>query len=157
MDNFFMRIALQEAACGLQEGEIPVGAVIEKEGKVVAVAHNLRERLKDPTAHAEILAIREAARHIGDWRLEGVSLYVTLEPCLMCVGAIIEARIRRVVFGAFDDRRGAVASAFDILRNEAVVPYRIEVRGGVLEEESKELLRAFFNMMRSGGRDGRVD
>ncbi len=157
MDTFFMRVALREAEIGLHKGEVPVGAVVERNGEIIAVAHNLKETLKDPTAHAEMIAIREAAGHLGNWRLDGATLYVTLEPCLMCVGAIVEARIRRVIFGAFDDKRGAVASALDILRNEMIVPYRVEVRGGVLEEECSSLLRRFFDMKRSGGRDGRVD
>ncbi|HEX4833094.1 MAG TPA: nucleoside deaminase [Trebonia sp.] len=139
-----MRLALAEAADAARAGEVPVGAVIlSPSGTVVARGNNRREAEGDPTAHAEIVAIRAAARATGDWRLDGHALLVTLEPCTMCAGAIAAARLGRLVFGASDPRAGAVGSLWDVLRDPRVAPWP-EVIGGVLEEESLGLLRAFF-------------
>ncbi len=143
-----MRSALTQAQAALREGEVPVGAVIvAPDGEVLAAAHNLRESHHDPTAHAEILALRAAGAKLGNWRLEGTTLYVTLEPCPMCAGAIAQARVARVVFGAQDPRLGAAGSrmhVFEELRREADV----DVIGGVMEEESSALLRSFFSTRR---------
>jgi tRNA(adenine34) deaminase len=138
-----MRLALEEARKGVFRGEVPVGAVVTRDDALVASARNRREEMKDPTAHAEILVLREASYELGDWRLEGCVLYVTLEPCLMCAGAILQTRIKRVLYGAQDPKGGACGSVYDLLNDGRVSPRR-EVVGGVLEEEGSELLRSFF-------------
>ncbi len=140
----FMRSALAQAQAALQEGEVPVGAVIVGPGgEVLSEAHNLRESQHDPTAHAEMLALRAAGGRLGNWRLQGATLYVTLEPCPMCAAAIVAARVERVVFGAQDPRLGAAGSRLHLfaeLEQEAPV----DVIGGVMEEEASALLRSFF-------------
>jgi tRNA(Arg) A34 adenosine deaminase TadA len=138
-----MRVALREARRGRDEGEVPVGAVVVKGGKVMARAHNRPIHLQDPSAHAEILALRRAARKLGNYRLAGSTLYVTMEPCPMCAGAIIQARIERVVFGAEDPKAGACGSALDVLRHPKL-NHRVEVSKGVLREECGAILREFF-------------
>jgi tRNA(adenine34) deaminase len=143
-----MRLALEQARTASAQGEVPIGAVLVRDGQVLAQAHNLRETWQDPTAHAEIIAIREAATQSGSWRLTDTTLYVTLEPCAMCIGAIILARIPRLVFGAMDPKAGACGSIFD-LPTERKLNHRIEVIGGVLEQESQELLQAFFRQLRT--------
>ena len=143
-----MRIALEEAADAAAEDEVPVGAVLTLNGKVLARAHNLRESTDDPTAHAEILAIREAAQHLGSWRLEGCELHVTLEPCFMCAGALVNARIERLVYGAPDPKAGAVGSLADVPRDTRL-NHRLEVRSGVLAPECGDLLRSFFSKRRA--------
>ena len=137
-----MRLALDEAK---RSGEdVPVGAVlVSPEGEVVASGHNRKEQLSDPTSHAEIEAIRQAGEVLGDWRLEELTLYVTLEPCVMCAGAIVAARIPRVVFGAWDQKVGAAGSAYDILRDPRLGK-PIEVHGGALQGECSDLLEQFF-------------
>ncbi|RDV84596.1 tRNA adenosine(34) deaminase TadA [Ammonifex thiophilus] len=152
----FMREALGEAEKAYALGEVPVGAVAVLNGEIIGRGHNLRETLKDATAHAEILALREAAKKIGDWRLEEVTLYTTLEPCPMCAGALIQFRVKRVVFGAFDPKAGAAGSVVDLLRDPRF-NHQVEVVGGVLAEESGALLRRFFQELRAERRDGRVD
>ncbi len=147
-----MRAALAEARLALTSGDVPVGAVLlDADGTVVAHARNEREKLGDPTAHAEVLAIRRAADVRGDWRLEDTTLVVTLEPCVLCAGAILAARIPRLVFGAWDEKAGAVGSVYDLLRDRRL-PHRVEVVTGVLAEESTELLADFF----AGRREGRT-
>jgi tRNA(adenine34) deaminase len=143
----FMHIALQVAA---QSGdEVPVGAVlVSSSGEVLATAHNLREAKSDPTSHAEIEVIRKATSDLSDWRLENTTLFVTLEPCVMCAGAIVAARIPRVVFGAWDERVGAAGSIYDVLRDSRLGK-PVEVIPGVLEAESSGLLKAFFEAKRS--------
>jgi tRNA(adenine34) deaminase len=143
----FMHIALQVAA---QSGdEVPVGAVlVSSSGEVLATAHNLREAKADPTSHAEIEVIRKAASDLSDWRLENTTLFVTLEPCVMCAGAIVAARIPRVVFGAWDERVGAAGSIYDVLRDSRLGK-PVEVIPGVLEAECSGLLKAFFEAKRS--------
>lgn len=140
-----MREALAEARAALETDDVPVGAVVvDAEGRVIGRGRNERERLADPTAHAEVVALRQAAAATGDWQLSGCSLVVTLEPCVMCAGAILSARIPRVVFGAWDDKAGAAGSVLDLLR-ERSLPIRVdEVVGGVLADESAELLSRFF-------------
>ena len=138
-----MRLALREAERALEHDDVPVGCVIAREGEVVAAAPNERELRGDPTAHAEILALREAAAGSGDWRLSDASLYVTLEPCAMCAGAIVLARVPRVVYGAADPKTGAAGSVLDVL-GESQLNHRPEVAGELLAGESGELLRSFF-------------
>lgn len=143
-----MRAALAEAAAAADAGDVPVGAVVlDGTGSVVARGRNRREADADPTAHAEILAIRAAARAAGSWRLDGRTLVVTLEPCTMCAGAITSARLSRLVYGAADPRAGAVGSLWDVVRDQRLVPVP-EVIGGVLETECLNAIRTFFSEQR---------
>ena len=142
-----MRLALREAERSLEHDDVPVGCVIAREGEVVAAAPNERELRGDPTAHCEVLALREAARAVGSWRLADCVLYVTLEPCAMCAGAIVLARLPRVVFGALDPKAGAAGSVMNVLA-EPRLNHRPEVAGGLLAEESAALLRGFFGSRR---------
>jgi tRNA(adenine34) deaminase len=142
-DEHFMRLALREAGRAAEHDDIPIGAVIVRDGEVVSAAGNERELRADPTAHAEVLALREAGRALGGWRIPDSVLYVTLEPCAMCAGAIVLARVPRVVYGAADPKAGAAGSVLDVLGEERL-NHRPQVDGGLLGEESAELLRAFF-------------
>jgi tRNA(adenine34) deaminase len=142
-DDYFMRLALREAERALEHEDIPIGAVLVKDGELLASAHNERELRGDPTAHAEVLALREAARVLGGWRVLDTVMYVTLEPCAMCAGAIVLARVPRVVFGASDPKAGACGSVVDILAMPAL-NHRPTVASGLLAEECGALLRAFF-------------
>jgi tRNA(adenine34) deaminase len=142
-DEYFMRLALREAERAPAHGDVPVGAVVVRDGEVVAAAHNERELRQDPTAHAEIIALREAARAGGSWRLLDAAIYVTLEPCAMCAGAIVLARVARVAYGAADPKAGACGSVLDVLA-EPRLNHRPEVVGGLLEPECSELLSDFF-------------
>ena len=146
-DLTFMRMALEEAAKAPTVGEVPIAALIVQGGRVLAQAHNYRELWQDPTAHAEIIAIRAAAAALGTWRLTDTSLYVTVEPCSMCIGAIILARVSRIVFGAWDPKGGACGSLFD-LPSEPKLNHRVAVTGGVLEQESQALIQKFFKNLR---------
>lgn len=147
-DDLAMRRALALAAEAAEASEIPVGAVVlDAEGLIVAEGRNTREATHDPTGHAEIEALRRAAQSVGSWNLEGHTLVVTLEPCIMCAGAILQARIGRVVFGAWDDKAGAAGSMYDVLRDRRL-PYRAEVVGGIEAEAATALLRAFFEQRR---------
>jgi len=143
----FMEIALKEAEAALSEGEIPVGAVIVAGDEIVAKAHNQKELLRDPSAHAEMLAITQAAAALDRWRLTDTTLYITLEPCAMCAGAIVQARIPLVVFGAFDDKAGAAGSLMNLLA-DIRLNHQPEVVSGFMAEESKQLMLAFFKKMR---------
>lgn len=144
----WMLPALAEARLALGTGDVPVGAVVvDDAGAVIATGHNERELSGDPTAHAEVLAIRAAAASRGSWRLDGLTLVVTLEPCVMCAGAILQSRIPRVVFGAWDEKAGAAGSMHDVLRDRRL-PHRVEVVSGVLEHECAELLTDFFGQKR---------
>jgi tRNA(adenine34) deaminase len=143
----FMAIALEEARIAADHGEIPVGAALVKDGEIIARGHNRRVETGDPTAHAEVLVLREAADRTGDWRLEGTTLYVTLEPCPMCAGAIVLARVKSVVFGASEPRAGAGGSAYNILE-DGTLGHRVEVVAGVMEEECRRLLQGFFDDLR---------
>ena len=138
-----MRLALREAEQALEHDDVPVGCVIAADGEVVAASHNERELRGDPTAHAEVLALREASRKLGGWRLDGAVLYVTLEPCAMCAGAIVLARVTRVVFATVDPKAGAAGSVLDVLA-EPRLNHRPVVAGGLLGVEAAEMLRAFF-------------
>ena len=142
-DEYFMRLALREAARALEHDDVPIGAVVVQEGEVIAAAHNERELRQDPTAHAELLALRAAAGVVGSWRILDTVLYVTLEPCAMCAGAIVLARVPRVVIGTDDPKAGAAGSVLDVL-NVPQLNHRPEVESGLLAEESADLLRSFF-------------
>jgi tRNA(adenine34) deaminase len=143
IDAYFMRLALREAQRALAHEDVPIGAVLVRRGEVLAAAHNERELRADPTAHAEILALREAARALGSWRLSDCTLYITLEPCAMCAGAIVLARVPRVVFGATDPKAGAAGSVLNVL-SEPRLNHRPEVLAGVLAPDCGQLLSAFF-------------
>ena len=149
--DHFMRLALAEAQQALAEDEVPVGAVIVHGEQVIAAAHNQREQLNDPTAHAEMIAITQAATALEDWRLEGCTLYVTLEPCIMCSGAILQARIPVVVYGATDTKAGAVNSLFHLL-SDTRLNHRCQVIPGQLAQPCGELLTSFFQAQRRLGK-----
>lgn len=138
-----MRLALKEAEKALEEDEVPVGAIIVHEGHIIARAHNQRERLKDPTAHAEMIAITQAAAYLENWRLEGATLYVTKEPCVMCAGAMVQARLTKLVFGTADEKGGACGSVVNLVEQPRF-NHRVKVTKGILAEEAASLLREFF-------------
>lgn len=142
-DEYFMRLALREASRALEHDDIPVGCVVVRDGEVIGIGHNEREIRSDPTAHAELIALREAARSLGSWRVLDSVLYVTLEPCAMCAGAIVLARVPRVVFGTPDPKAGAAGSVLDILA-EPQLNHRPQVESGLLAPECADLLRSFF-------------
>ena len=143
-----MQLALEEASRAIALDEVPIAALLVHEGKVLARSYNHREVWQDPTAHAEMLVIREAAKLLGSWRLIDTTLYVTLEPCAMCLGAIILARIPRIVFGAKDPKAGACGSVLNFA-NEERLNHHVEVTGGILEQESRQLLKEFFKTLRT--------
>ena len=150
--NYFMQLALQEAEAAAEENEVPVGAVIvHGERRIIASDHNRREQLRDPTAHAEMLAITQAAEALGSWRLDDCTLYVTLEPCPMCAGAIVLARIPKVVYGASDPKAGAVQSLFNLL-DDARLNHRCSVVSGILAEACGDILSRFFQRQRALGK-----
>jgi tRNA(adenine34) deaminase len=142
-DIYFMRLALQEAALAFEKGEVPVGAVLTRDDEVIERGHNMREGAKDPTAHAEVLVLRAGAGDSDSWRLLGTTLYVTKEPCIMCAGAILNARVRRLVYGCRDLKAGGVDSLYTLL-NDRRLNHRVEVMSGVLGQECASLLRRFF-------------
>ncbi|MCC4247360.1 MULTISPECIES: tRNA adenosine(34) deaminase TadA [Microbacterium] len=143
-----MRRALALARTASDHDDVPVGAVVlDAEGRIVGEGRNLRELTNDPTAHAEVAALREAAARLGTWHLDGCTLVVTLEPCVMCAGAVLQARVPRVVFGSWDAKAGAAGSLYDVLRDRRL-PHRVEVVGGVAEDEASALLRGFFERRR---------
>jgi tRNA(adenine34) deaminase len=146
-DQRFMQMALAEAAAAAAEDEVPIGAVIVHEGQVLAAAHNQREQLRDPTAHAEMIAITQAGTALDSWRLENCTLYVTLEPCPMCAGAIVQSRVKRVVYGADDPKAGAVKTLYQLLEDSRL-NHRAEVTAGVLAEECGRVLSEFFQQKR---------
>ena len=150
MHEIYMRAALQQAELALSENEVPVGAVIVRNERIIAAAHNQREQLRDPTAHAEMIAITQAAEAVGGWRLLECPLYVTLEPCPMCAGAILQARIPSLVYGAADPKAGAVSSLFRLL-GDARLNHRTEVVPSVLEEDCGRILSEFFSQRRRAG------
>ncbi|MBH0200223.1 MAG: nucleoside deaminase [Nitrospira sp.] len=149
LDQRFMQLALEGASRATVVGEVPIAAILVRNNDVLAAAHNLREALQDPTAHAEMIVIRKAAEQLSSWRLTDTTLYVTLEPCPMCAGAIVQSRIARLVFGAWDPKAGACGSLFDIPADHRL-NHRVDVVGGVLEKESQTLLREFFRLKRCG-------
>lgn len=146
-DEKYMRLALEEAEAAAAEGEVPIGAVVVCDGRVVARAHNRRETDADPSAHAEFLAMVEASRELGRWRLTGCTVYVTLEPCLMCAGLMVNARVDRCVYGAADPKGGAVGTLFDVSHDERL-NHEFEVTSGVLADDAAGLLRSFFRARR---------
>lgn len=147
IDEKFMRFALKEADKAQQIDEVPIGAVLVKDGKVIARGHNKRETTNDPTGHAEIIAIKKACKKLQSWRLVDVTLYVTIEPCLMCSGAIIQSRIKKVVFGARDFKGGAFGSSINVLESENINHYPTVI-SGVLEKECSEKVSSFFKNKR---------
>ena len=146
-DQDFMREALKEAQLAFAKGEIPIGAVLVRDGEIIARDHNRREEQADPTAHAEILVLREAGRILGGWRLSNTTLYVTIEPCPMCAGGLVQARVSRVVYGAPDVKAGAVHSLYQVTEDDRL-NHRLAVTGGVLADEAAELMRTFFRSRR---------
>jgi tRNA(adenine34) deaminase len=147
LDNEFMALALEEADHALSKDEVPIGAVIVKDGQVIARAHNQRQTWEDPTAHAEILALRQASEKLKNWRLMGCTIYVTLEPCPMCAGAIQQARLVRLVYGVADPKAGAAGSVMNIV-DEPKLAHRLRITPGVEEEKCRELLNRFFRRLR---------
>lgn len=155
-DEFYMEIALAEARKANNIGEVPIGAIIVKDEEVIARAHDLRETLQDPTAHAEHIAIQKAAEVIGSWRLEGCTLYVTLEPCVMCAGTIVMSRIPHVVYGAPDPKGGCGGSLMDLIQ-EARFNHRASVTSGILEQSCAEMLTCFFKNIRKQKKISRTE
>lgn len=149
MDLYFMRIALLQAREAASKDEVPVGALIVQDHQILAKAHNLRETLQDPTAHAEILALTQAASALGTWRLSDATIYVTLEPCPMCAGALVQSRIKRLVYSAPDPKGGAVKTLYNLVQDERFNHW-VEVTSGVMEEESSHILKEFFTIKRIG-------
>jgi len=150
-DEAMMRLALQEAAAALDHDDVPVGAVVTHHGRVIGRGHNQREELGDPTAHAEMIAITAAAAELHSWRLDDCTLYVTLEPCVMCAGAMVLARLPRLVYGTDDPKAGACGSVHDIVR-DGRLNHRVEVTSGILAAECAELLQVFFQRQRRQGK-----
>nr|WP_204617777.1 tRNA adenosine(34) deaminase TadA [Desulforadius tongensis] len=144
-----MRRALEEARRAYKLGEVPIGAVVVSDGEVISAGHDLRELLKDAGAHAEMLVLREAAQKLGDWRLNNATLYVTVEPCAMCAGAIVQYRVGTLVYGAPNNKSGSIDSILDIVRQPRF-NHQVEVISGVLEDECKEIIRLFFRKLRKG-------
>ena len=147
-DQHFMNLALAQAEAAAEMGEVPVGAVVVRNGEVISQAHNRREVDGDPTAHAELIAMKEAAKVIGDWRLEECTVYVTLEPCAMCAGLMVNARVQRCVYGATDPRGGFLGT-LDDLSKHPVLNHRFEVESGVCGDDAADLLRSFFRAVRA--------
>src|SRR5690625_5062364 len=146
-DEQWMQLALKEAQLAASFGEVPVGAVVVRNGVVIGRGHNRREQDNDPTAHAEVIAIRQAAEALGAWRLTGCTLYVTIEPCPMCAGALVLARLDRLVYGAADPKTGATGSLWNIVQDERL-NHRLDVTAGVLESECRDVIRSFFRQRR---------
>lgn len=154
-DELYMRLALQQAATAARNGEVPIGAVIVQGNRIVGRGFNRRETWRDPTAHAEMIAIRDAAETLGGWRLPNCTMYITLEPCAMCAGAIVQARIDRVVFGVHDPKTGCAGTLYNILQDPRM-NHQVEITTGVLAEECSSLISCFFQDLREKRRDGRV-
>ncbi len=146
-DLYYMKIAIEEALKAFQKGEVPVGAVIVLKGEIISRAYNQKERIPDATGHAEIIAIKEACRVLNNWRLEDATIYVTKEPCIMCAGAMVNARIKRLVYGCDDPKGGGVKSLYQIL-NDPRLNHQVEVVRGVMEKECRSLLQEFFQGLR---------
>ncbi len=149
-DAHWMRLALEEAAKAVEHGDVPIGALAVRDGVVIGRGHNARERDQDPTAHAEMIALQEAARIIGHWRLEAVTLYCTLEPCAMCAGAMVLARLPRLVYATTDPKAGAAGSVLNVLDYPQII-HHVGVTSGLLAEEAAEQIRAFFAALRAEG------
>jgi tRNA(adenine34) deaminase len=153
LDNKYMREALRQARRGYREGEVPVGAVVVSDGEIIARAHNRPIHLSDPSAHAEVLALRRAGRSLGNYRLPGCTLYVTIEPCVMCVGAIVQARIQRLVVGAMDPKAGACGSVLAVLNSENL-NHKVEFDSGILQADCRAILQQFFRERRKTDQPG---
>ncbi len=151
----FMREALGEAEKAFARGEVPIGAVVVLDGQIIGRGHNLREQEKDGTAHAEMLALREAFGNVGDWRLNGTTIYSTIEPCPMCAGALVLSRVKTLVYGATDPKAGAVDSVIDVVRQQRF-NHQVEVVAGVLEEECRDIIRRFFKDLREKKDNGEM-
>ena len=149
-DAYFMRVALDEALKALERSDVPIGAIAVRNGEIIGRGYNARERDQDPTAHAEMIALREAAQVVGHWRLEGVTVYCTLEPCAMCAGAMVLARLPRLVYATTDPKAGAGGSIMNILQHPQL-NHQIEVSTGLMAEEAASYLRAFFAALRADG------
>ncbi|HBP65185.1 MAG TPA: tRNA adenosine(34) deaminase TadA [Desulfosporosinus sp.] len=147
LHNDWMRLALRQAELAFEHGEVPIGAIVVHKGHVIAAAYNEKEQRKDPTAHAEVLAIQRAAEVLGSWRLTEAILYVTLEPCPMCAGAIIQSRLKQIVYGCADLKGGATGSVMNVL-DYTLWNHRVDVVAGVLEDECSEILKSFFRRLR---------
>ena len=154
--EFFMREALKEAQKAYDQAEVPIGAVVVLNGEIIGRGHNLREKEQDATLHAEIKAIRQANQHLGSWRLEDCELFVTLEPCPMCSGAMILARMKKVIFGAFDPKAGTAGTFMNLLQDSRF-NHQVEVEQGVLEEECQEILRSFFKGLRERNKQRKLE
>lgn len=146
-DRVYMQLALEQAQLAFDLGEVPIGAVLVMDGEVIARAHNRRETWHDATAHAELMVIQEACKTLGRWRLSGATLYVTIEPCTMCAGAMVLARVDRVVYGSPDPKAGAAESLFNVVDNQAL-NHRLQVTAGVMEEECRDIMKTFFRQRR---------
>ena len=146
-DRVYMQLALEQAQLAFDLGEVPIGAVLVMDGELIARAHNRRETWHDATAHAELMVIQEACKTLGRWRLSGATLYVTIEPCTMCAGAMVLARVDRVVYGSPDPKAGAAESLFNVVDNQAL-NHRLQVTAGVMEEECRDIMKAFFRQRR---------
>ena len=146
-DRVYMQLALEQAQLAFDLGEVPIGAVLVMDGEVIARAHNRRETWHDATAHAELMVIQEACKTLGRWRLSGATLYVTIEPCTMCAGALVLARVDRVVYGSPDPKAGAAESLFNVVDNQAL-NHRLQVTAGVMEEECRDIMKTFFRQRR---------
>lgn len=147
MDEYFMQLALDEAYKAYSTDEVPVGAIIVKGNKIISTGYNMRETLKDPTAHAEIIAIKKASEVLGGWRLLGCTMYVTIEPCPMCAGAIVNSRVERLVIGSSDPKMGACGSVIDIVQNQSF-NHQVEVTWGVMQKECSDIIKDFFRELR---------
>ncbi|TCP70190.1 tRNA adenosine(34) deaminase TadA [Baia soyae] len=147
MEEFYMKVAIEEARKAEKIGEVPIGAIVVFQGEIVGRGYNLREKDQDPTAHAEMIAIQEAAERLGSWRLIDCDLYVTLEPCPMCAGAIIQSRVKRVIFGTLDPKAGCVGSLMNLLQDTRF-NHQTEIQSGVLQQECSDLLTQFFRGIR---------
>jgi len=147
-DIYFMKEALKEAKKAYKKGEVPVGAVVVVDGKIISKAYNKKESINDPTAHAEIIAIRKACKALYNWRLTEATLYITKEPCIMCCGAIINARLKRVVYGCDDPKGGGALSLYSILQ-DARLNHQVEIKNGILEKECRDILQKFFKELRN--------
>ena len=154
--EFFMREALKEAQKAYDQAEVPIGAVVVLNGEIIGRGHNLREKEQDATLHAEIKAIRQANQHLGSWRLEDCELFVTLEPCPMCSGAMILARLKKVTFGAFDPKAGTAGAFMNLLQDERF-NHQVEVEQGILEDECKEILQIFFKDLRERNKQRKLE
>ncbi|HBO85268.1 MAG: tRNA-specific adenosine deaminase [Deltaproteobacteria bacterium GWC2_42_11] len=145
--DYFMSLALKEAKKAEKKGEVPIGCVIVHGGRIIGKGHNLRETKNDPTLHAEIIALKKASKTLGSWRLSGTTVYVTIEPCIMCMGALILARVKRIVFGCYDKKGGACGSLYDISQDKRL-NHRIEVVSGVMDKECMNIIQGFFSGLR---------